>query len=48
VWVLCWTWKDLAIRIDGNAVIIDITATPVQGIDFILMNLNFDNIRIAA
>jgi hypothetical protein len=41
-------WKDLAIRIDGNAVIIDITATPVQGIDFILMNLNFDNIRIAA
>jgi len=41
-------FKDLAIRIDGNAVLIDITITPVQGIDFILSNISIDNIRIAA
>jgi len=41
-------YKSLSLRIDGNAVYIDITVTPVQGIDFILSNINIDNIRIAA
>jgi len=41
-------FKDLSIQIDGNAVLIDITITPVQGIDFILTNISIDNIRIAA
>jgi len=41
-------WKSLSVRISGDAVFMDITVTPVQGIDFILVNLNFDNIRVSA
>lgn len=40
-------FKSLEVRVEGNAVFIDITVTPVQGIDFILTNLNIDNIRVA-
>jgi N12 class adenine-specific DNA methylase len=31
-----------------NTVLIDITVTPVQGIDFIFTNINIDNIRVSA
>lgn len=41
-------FKNLTIRADGNAVFIDITVTPVQGVDFILTNLKADNTRISA
>ncbi len=38
-------WKDLTVSITGNIVTIDITITPVQGIDFILPTITLDNIR---
>jgi len=41
-------FKALNVRPDGNAVLIDITITPVQGIDFVLTDINIDNIRNAA
>jgi len=41
-------FKALNVRIEGNAVLIDITITPVQGIDFIFTNISIDNIRVAA
>jgi len=41
-------YKDLNVRIEGNAILIDITITPVQGIDFIFTNIAIDNIRVAA
>lgn len=41
-------YKDLAVRIEGNTVFIDITVTVVQGIDFIFTNIAIDDIRVAA
>lgn len=41
-------WKDLTVTIDGNAALIDVTITPVQGIDFILATITLDNIRQTA
>lgn len=41
-------WKDLVVNLDGNCAKIDITITPVQGIDFILATITLDNIRQSA
>lgn len=41
-------WKDLTVTITGNTAFVDITITPVQGIDFILATLTLDNIRQTA
>jgi hypothetical protein len=41
-------WKDLTVTIDGNAALIDVVITPVQGIDFILATITLDNIRQTA
>jgi hypothetical protein len=41
-------WKDLVVTINGNTAFVDITVTPVQGIDFILNRITLDNIRQSA
>lgn len=41
-------WKDLTVTISGNKALIDITITPVQGIDFILATITLDDIRQSA
>jgi len=41
-------WKDLTVTITGNTANVDITITPVQGIDFILNRITLDNIRQSA
>lgn len=41
-------WKDLVVTINGNTAFVDITITPVQGIDFILNTITLDNIRQTA
>ena len=41
-------WKDLTVTIAGNTARIDITITPVQGIDFILPTITLDDIRQSA
>lgn len=39
-------YKNLVIRAEGNTVFVDITVTPVQGVDFVFTNIAIDNIRI--
>lgn len=41
-------WKDLTVNMTGNTAFIDITITPVQGVDFILPTITLDNIRASA
>lgn len=41
-------FKDLTVTIDGNTAEIEITITPVQGVDFILATITLDNIRQTA
>ena len=41
-------FKDLVVSINGNKAEVDITVTPVQGIDFILARITLDNIRQTA
>jgi len=41
-------WKDLFVTINGNTATVEITITPVQGIDFILNKITLDNIRQSA
>lgn len=41
-------WKDLLVTITGNVAIVEITITPVQGIDFVLNKITLDNIRQSA
>lgn len=41
-------YKGLTIGISGSEVTIDVTITPVQGIDFILNRITLDTIRVAA
>lgn len=41
-------WKDLTVVVNGNTAEIDITITPVQGIDFILASITLDNIKQSA
>lgn len=41
-------YKGLTIGISGSEVSIDVTITPVQGVDFILNRITLDTIRVAA
>lgn len=41
-------WKNLSVVLNGNTATIDITITPVVGIDFILAKIFLDNIRSTA
>lgn len=41
-------WKDLLVTIVGNVATVEITITPVQGIDFVLNKITLDNIRQSA
>lgn len=41
-------WKDLTVSLTGNTASLDITITPVQGVDFILPTITLDNIRQTA
>ncbi len=41
-------WKNLTVTINGNVANVDITITPVQGIDFVLNRITLDNIRQTA
>jgi hypothetical protein len=41
-------WKDLVVTITGNVATVEITITPVQGIDFVLNKITLDNIRQTA
>lgn len=41
-------WKDLIVTIVGNVATVEITITPVQGIDFVLNKIRLDNIRQTA
>jgi len=41
-------WKDLTVSLSGNVANVDITITPVQGIDFVLNRITLDNIRQSA
>jgi hypothetical protein len=41
-------FKNLLVTINGNTAVIDITITPVQGVDFILNRITLDNIRQSA
>lgn len=41
-------WKDLIVTISGNVATVEITITPVQGIDFVLNKIRLDNIRQTA
>lgn len=41
-------WKDLLVNVNGNTATIQITITPVQGVDFILADITLDDIRQSA
>jgi hypothetical protein len=41
-------WKDLTVVMQGNTAKVDITITPVQGVDFILATITLDDIRQSA
>ena len=41
-------FKDLIVTINGNVANVDVTITPVQGIDFVLNRITLDNIRQSA
>lgn len=41
-------FKDLTVTLSGNTAFVDVTITPVQGIDFILPTITLDNIRQTA
>lgn len=41
-------FKDLTVTIDGNTAILDVTITPVQGVDFVLATIRLDNIQQSA
>lgn len=41
-------FKDLLVTIVGNTATVEITITPVQGIDFVLNKITLDNIRMSA
>lgn len=41
-------FKDLTVKVIGNTAELDVTITPVQGIDFILATITLDNIRQTA
>ena len=41
-------YKDLVVTIQGNTAFIDVTITPVQGVDFILTTITLDDIRQSA
>jgi hypothetical protein len=41
-------FKNLLVTLNGNTAIVDITITPVQGVDFILNRITLDNIRQSA
>jgi len=41
-------FKNLTVQINGNTAVVDITITPVQGVDFILNRITLDNIRQSA
>jgi hypothetical protein len=41
-------FKDLTVKIDGNTALVDVTITPVQGVDFILATIRLDNIQQTA
>lgn len=41
-------FKDLTVKVDGNTALVDITITPVQGIDFVLATIRLDNIQQSA
>jgi hypothetical protein len=41
-------FKDLVVSLSGNTAYIDITITPVQGVDFILNRITLDNIQQGA
>lgn len=41
-------WKDLLVTIVGSTATVEITITPVQGIDFVLNKITLDNIRQSA
>lgn len=41
-------YKDLNVSISGSTIEVDITITPVQGVDFILNRITLDTIRVAA
>lgn len=41
-------WKDLTVVLNGNTAEIDLTITPVQGIDFVLATITLDNIKQSA
>jgi len=41
-------WKDLTVTLLGNTAKVNITITPVQGIDFILNTITLDNIKQSA
>jgi hypothetical protein len=41
-------YKDLVVSLSGNTAYIDVTITPVQGVDFILNRITLDNIRQSA
>jgi hypothetical protein len=41
-------WKNLTVTISGNVATVEITITPVQGIDFVLNKITLDTIRQSA
>ena len=41
-------FKNLLVTVNGNTAVVDITVTPVQGVDFILNRITLDNIRQSA
>jgi len=41
-------FKDLNVVLNGNTAYVDVTITPVQGVDFILNRITLDNIRQSA
>ena len=41
-------FKDLVVTLSGNTAMIDITITPVQGVDFVLARMTLDNVRQSA
>lgn len=41
-------YKDLLVTVNGNTAFVDVTITPVQGIDFVLNRITLDDIRQSA
>lgn len=41
-------YKDLLVTLVGNTAFVDVTITPVQGVDFILNRITLDNVRQSA